>query len=109
VSEKAQGFAERLRALRDGAGLSQYALAKRSGLTKQALSRLELGEREPTWQTVQLLALALNVDYGEFADPELTLPEGADEPRPRGRPRKAEPPPAAQPGEGKAKAKKGKG
>ncbi len=79
-------FAERLRGLREGAGLSQYALAKKSGLTKQALSRLELGEREPTWQTVQLLAAALGVDCTSFVDPNLTPP--AEEPAaPRGRSR----------------------
>jgi transcriptional regulator with XRE-family HTH domain len=80
-------FAERLRGLRENAGLSQYALAKKSGLTKQALSRLELGEREPTWQTVQLLAAALGVDCRAFVDPGLQPPP--EEPaRPRGRPRK---------------------
>src|SRR4051812_20225715 len=54
-----ESFADRLRALREGQGLSQYALAKRSGISKQALSNLELSNREPTWVTVQRLALAL--------------------------------------------------
>jgi transcriptional regulator with XRE-family HTH domain len=82
-------FAERLREIREKTGLSQYALAKKSGLTKQALSRLELGEREPTWQTVQLLAAALGVDCREFVDPSLQPP--ASEPgRSRGRPKKRE-------------------
>jgi transcriptional regulator with XRE-family HTH domain len=75
-------FAKRLRELREAATLSQYALAQRSGLTKQALSRLELGEREPTWETVQRLALALGVDCGQFRDPGLVLPE----PKPQGKP-----------------------
>jgi transcriptional regulator with XRE-family HTH domain len=81
-------FAERLKALREEKGASQYALAKLTGLSKQAISRLELGEREPTWATVQLLAAALAVDYAAFADPGLRLP--TPEPaRSRGRPRKA--------------------
>src|SRR5262245_36686152 len=67
-------FAEKLRERREFAGLSQYALAKLSGLTKQALSRLEMGEREPTWNTVQRLAAALGVDCRAFMDPNLTLP-----------------------------------
>jgi transcriptional regulator with XRE-family HTH domain len=82
-----KSFADRLREAREAAGLSQYALAKRSGLSKQAVSNLELGEREPTWQTVQLLAVALGVDCTAFVDPSLQPP--ASEPaRPRGRPTK---------------------
>jgi transcriptional regulator with XRE-family HTH domain len=79
-------FADRLRACREAAGLSQYALAKRSGVSKQALSRLELGEREPGWSTVQLLAAALGVSCETFTSP-VTLPDV--EPAKRGRPRKA--------------------
>jgi len=82
-------FAGRLRERREAVGLSQYALAKLSGLTKQALSRLELGAREPTWNTVQRLALALGVDCRAFVDPTIKLPE--QEPaRSRGRPKKDE-------------------
>jgi transcriptional regulator with XRE-family HTH domain len=85
--EKPTWFAKRLGELRKAAKLSQYALAKRSGLSKQALSSLELGEREPSWLTVQRLCAALGVGCHEFVDPGLTLPE--DRPaRPRGRPRK---------------------
>src|SRR5262249_16874440 len=84
---KSSAFAVRLAELREAAGLSQYALAKKSGLTKQALSRLEMGTRSPTWDTVQLLALALDVEPNDFRDPSLTLPTPAA-PRPPGRPRK---------------------
>ncbi len=63
------------------------ALAKLSGLSKQALSNLEAGNREPRWQKVQLLAHALGVDCTAFIDPELQPPE-AEPARPRGRPRK---------------------
>ena len=80
-------FADRLAAVRAEAGLSQYALAKRAGVSKQALSLLELGEREPNWETVQRLALALGVDCRAFVDTALTLPpEGP--PAQMGRPRK---------------------
>ena len=80
-------FAGRLRELREAAGLTTYALAKRCGLTKQALYRLEEGSNEPTWQTVQRLASALGVDCTAFSDPTLQPPE-AEPSRPRGRPTK---------------------
>jgi transcriptional regulator with XRE-family HTH domain len=83
-------FAERLREVRERAGVTQYRLAKLSGLTKQTVSRLELGLSQPAWDTVQLLAAALGVDCTAFAE-AVTLPES--EPGKRGRPRK-EPPPA---------------
>ena len=84
-------FAKTLQRLREHAGLSQYALAKLAGLSKQGVSRLELEEREPSWTTVQRLALALEVDYRAFADPDLTLPEQPNEPPRRGRPPKIKP------------------
>ncbi len=84
ASEK---FAGRLRELRETADMTTYALAKKCGLTKQALYRLEQGSSEPTWQTVQLLARALGVDCTAFIDPTLRPPE-AELSRPRGRPRK---------------------
>jgi transcriptional regulator with XRE-family HTH domain len=82
-------FAERLRNLRESAGLSQYALAKRAGLSKQGMSRLEMGEREPTWITVQRIAAALGVSCEAFTDPDVARLAQNDEPPGRpGRPRK---------------------
>jgi transcriptional regulator with XRE-family HTH domain len=95
----AKSFASRLTALRTRAGLSQYELAKRTGLTRQTVSRLEMGKSVPTWPTVQRLVAALGVDYAAFADPSLQ-PPAEQPPRPRGRPRK-EPPPATKKGRGK--------
>jgi transcriptional regulator with XRE-family HTH domain len=102
MSDRAKGFADRLRKTREGVGLSQYALAKASGLSKQAISRLELGDNEPSWQTVQLLASALGVDCREFADPTVKPPPTV-EAKPRGRPSKA-----AVPDEPAKKARKAK-
>lgn len=84
-------FAHRLKALREAAGISQYALAKKAGLSKQALSNLELGNREPSWVTVQRLAQALGADCSEFLDPALSASREIAPPRPRGRPRKEQP------------------
>jgi transcriptional regulator with XRE-family HTH domain len=80
-------FARRLLDLREAAGLSQYELARRAGLTRQALSLLELGEREPSWTTVQRLAAGLKVDCRSFVDENLSSPP--EQPaKLRGRPRK---------------------
>jgi transcriptional regulator with XRE-family HTH domain len=81
------GFAAKLAQCREKKGLSQYALAKLTGLSKQAIFRLEDGQTEPTWRTVQLLALALGVDCRAFSDPGLELPE-VEAARPVGRPKK---------------------
>jgi transcriptional regulator with XRE-family HTH domain len=83
-------FAEKLRAVREKLGLSQYAVAKQTGISKQALSLLELGEREPSWDTVQKLALVLGVECTAFMDEGLSLPE-IEPSRGPGRPPKEKP------------------
>lgn len=88
-------FAGRLSEVREVVGLSQYALAKKAGLSKQALSLLEQGEREPSWDTVQRLAKALGVDCTAFADPELQLPDETLV-LPRGRPKRPAAPPTSK-------------
>src|SRR5262245_42475891 len=75
-------FADRLKDLRETAGISQYELAKRSGLSRQALSNLELGNREPTWETVRTLARALGVSVAEFDSGEPQRALGAKRPTP---------------------------
>jgi transcriptional regulator with XRE-family HTH domain len=93
MSDTHETFTRQLVALREAAGLSQYELARRSGLTKQAISRLEQGNQGPAWETVQRLALALGVDCRAFADPALQLPADT-EPKRRGRPPKSAAEPA---------------
>jgi transcriptional regulator with XRE-family HTH domain len=80
-------FADRLTALRQAAGLSQYELARRTGLSRETLSKLEKGDREPGWETVQLLVKVLGVSCTDFVDPSIVPPE-VEDPRPRGRPAK---------------------
>jgi transcriptional regulator with XRE-family HTH domain len=58
-------FAARLKALRERAGLTVYALAKRTGLNEASLYRLAAG-RDPTWDTVQKLSDALGISTEEF-------------------------------------------
>src|SRR5262249_4325222 len=54
-------FAEMLRDVREKAGLSQSALAKRSGLPFRSIQNWEQGHRTPRAQAVLSLARALNV------------------------------------------------
>lgn len=89
VADEKSTFARRLEALRKQAGITQYELARRAGLSKQAMSQLERGERDPAWETVRKLARALEVSIAEFDDTD--EPGVLPEPRPvgkAGRPRK---------------------
>ena len=60
-------FAERLRELREKAGLTQQQLAEASGLPVGSLRNYEQGQREPYWQVVFKLAAALGVSCEAFA------------------------------------------
>jgi transcriptional regulator with XRE-family HTH domain len=75
ASDLGDTFGERLRWLRLSASLSLDELAQRAGLTRAALSALEIGKHRPLRETVQRLALALGVDYAAFADASITLTE----------------------------------
>jgi transcriptional regulator with XRE-family HTH domain len=55
-----------LRSLRLAAGLTQLDLAARSGITHEAISRLELGTRSPRSETIRRLSRALDVDPAEI-------------------------------------------
>jgi transcriptional regulator with XRE-family HTH domain len=59
-------FAARLASLLGEAGLTAYALARRSGVSKQALSKLLSGDSRPSWDTVVKLADALGVSTESF-------------------------------------------
>ncbi len=61
-------FGDLLRRHRDSAGWTQEELAERTGLTPQAISLLERGERRrPHRYTVQKLAEALGLEGGDLA------------------------------------------
>ena len=57
---------KRLRAIREAAGLNQIQLAAASGLTHEAISRLETGRCWPYAETVRKLARALGVEPEQF-------------------------------------------
>jgi len=52
---------ERLARLRREAGLSQEALAAKSGISRVTIARLEAGERDPHYETLRALAQGLGV------------------------------------------------
>lgn len=58
----------RLAEIRKARGLSQYALAELSGVTRVTIARIETGKMNPTLQTIEKLAAALGVTVGELVD-----------------------------------------
>jgi transcriptional regulator with XRE-family HTH domain len=70
-SEITQRVAARIAQLRDENGLSQEALATKAGINRVTLARLERGLHEPSLQTLERLARALNVTL------EVTLKRGS--------------------------------
>lgn len=104
-------FGQRLRELRDAAGLTQKGLAEKAGVALRTVSSLEQGLYDATFPTVLALAAALGVDCTAF-----TQPPAEREPAGPGRPRKpeAEPAPVVEEkpkvkAKGKPKGKRGKG
>ncbi len=65
-------FAERMKNLREAAGLTQAALAERSGIGVSTLRQFEYGRREPTYGTLVKLAAGLGVSLSAF-DASATL------------------------------------
>jgi transcriptional regulator with XRE-family HTH domain len=50
-----------VRRLRKNRGISQQELARRSGLSREYVARLEIGQHNPSLATLQKLAKALGV------------------------------------------------
>src|SRR5829696_2902374 len=67
---------QRLRLLREAAGLNQQELAARSGLTHEEISRLELGHQAPLTGTVRALSRALGVEPAVFTARTTIAPVG---------------------------------
>ena len=62
-------FAERLRELRHGKGLSQPDLSERSGVAVSTIRQFEYGRREPTYGTLVKLAADRRFSLAEFDQP----------------------------------------
>jgi transcriptional regulator with XRE-family HTH domain len=91
VARVSATFVDKLQRLREAVELTQYSLAKKAGLSRQALSRLELGERAPSWETVQKLAKALSVSCEAFAEVSEAAPPQAKQPHTREQKRQRKP------------------
>lgn len=59
-----------IRLLRAERGLTQEQLCERSGISLDAVNRIERGTRVPTIETLERLAKGLNVPVGQFFAPE---------------------------------------
>jgi len=94
--QKHSGFGARLRQLREAAGLTQEGLAEQAGMHRFGIAKLERGEREPAWATVQSLAKALGVNCLAFQDDGETV-HPAEPARTRGRPKKTDTAATGQP------------
>jgi transcriptional regulator with XRE-family HTH domain len=81
-------FGERLKELREAAGMSQEALARAANISTSTVSKMEQRTIDPSWSTVQALARALGVSCQAF---ESDAPvEQAEPPAKKGRKRKGE-------------------
>lgn len=61
-------FGQRVRARRTELGVSQEALAAKSGLHRTYISSVELGERNVSLRNIILLAQALDCDPGKLVE-----------------------------------------
>jgi DNA-binding XRE family transcriptional regulator len=101
-------FGEKLRQLREAAGITQEGLAASSGVNLWTLRGYEQGRREPNWKGAIVLARALGVSCEAFADCEDVTGGDADDREPKpGKARKDGPPkaPASKKPSGRGKGK----
>ena len=75
------GFGKRLAKVREDAGFTQSSLARAVGLSQSAISQIEAGERNPSYETIRQLAEAMNLSpaylVGGEVDEGLTESEQA--------------------------------
>ena len=59
-------FAMRLKQIREAKGLTQETLAKKVGVSRAYLARLEMGRHDPPLSKLRAIARALKVDVAEL-------------------------------------------
>lgn len=63
-----------LKVARVALGISQYELAKRSGISRTMIHNMESGKRNPTLITAHALAHALDVDFSKLVEKSQDIP-----------------------------------
>jgi len=72
------GLSRRFRLAREHAGLSQRALATKSGCTNSTIIQVEAGNRKPQIDTIEVFARALGVTAAWLAYGQGEAPEWAE-------------------------------
>lgn len=67
-------FSESLKQARQAAGMSQLQLSEKSGISQQAISKLEKGKSSPSEYTMQQLARALRVPLADLIGENIKSP-----------------------------------
>src|SRR5229473_1957236 len=62
----AHSVAAQVRALREGRGWTQEQLAEAAGLSRDAISRIERGDREPKLVTLEAIASAVGLELAQL-------------------------------------------
>ena len=79
-------FGERLKALREEAGMTQEKLARAADLSLMTVAKLEHKEGvDPNWSTVVKLARALGVSVAEFDAPHAPEAPAKETEKPKGK------------------------
>src|SRR4051812_5537617 len=83
-------FGQKIRELREGAGLTQVGLAEASGVPIGTIRDYEQMKRAPLLPAVQKLAKALGASLGDFED--VSFGDGTTDAEPHVRPGRGRPP-----------------
>ncbi len=75
--------AQQIRRLRKQAGLTQAALAKKAGMARPNLTRLEAGHCRPALETLERIARALDQPVSRLVSPRATAPKEGQKKTPR--------------------------
>lgn len=76
MGDEVKALASNVRRLRDSHGLSLAGLARRTGVAKATLFKIEAQRTNPTLETLLALADALSVSVGELLSSEADTPVG---------------------------------
>ena len=73
-------LSENIKKFRKDAGLTQKALASKSGLSFSMVSKLETGEQSnPSFETIRKIAVVLKISPGDLVNAPVTIEDQIDE------------------------------